>query len=128
MRKKWSRLITVNKAAYRYHVASDRDGMALSICVQQVEPAGQRLLSGFQKPTNIVQVGLGSWWHQPIPHAVTPLIIRRLILGSLRRGWQPSEVGLAPFWLPGWKVVPELPKPDEPSAAAGPSKVEAQQG
>ncbi len=51
MRKKWSRLITVDGVKYRYHVAEDRfDGCGLQICVQRVEPAGQRLMSGFRKP------------------------------------------------------------------------------
>lgn len=62
MRKKWSRLITVDEVRYRYHVASDSDGMALSICVQRNKPAGQRLLSGFQKPHEMVLVGPGHWW------------------------------------------------------------------
>jgi hypothetical protein len=109
MRKRWSRLITVDGVRYRYHVAPDCDDLALRICVQQVEPSGQRLLSGFRKPMNRIPVGPGHRWGQPVPHAVTPAVIRRLIVAALQRGWQPSQEGLAPLWLPGWEVVAELP-------------------
>src|SRR5882672_10039402 len=115
MRKKGSRPITVNGVRYRFHVASDRDGLALSICVQQVEPAGQRLLSGFQKPHDMIQVGPGHWWGRPVPHAVTPAVVRELILAALERGWEPSRRG-PPLFLPGYEAVAELPKPDEPKA------------
>src|SRR5947207_2498063 len=104
MRKKWSRPITVDGVRFRYHVAPDRDRLALSICLQQVEPAGQRLLSGFQKPHEMVQVGPGHWWGKPIPHAVTPAIVRQLIIAALERGWQPSRPGPS-FFLPGIEVV-----------------------
>ena len=119
MRKKWSRLITVDGTQYRYHVAPDRDGLALSICIQQVEPEGQRLLTGFPKPMNMVQVGPGHWWGQPIPHAVTPIVIRRLIEAALDRGWQPEKVVLPPFGMKAWEVVPELPPPVKEEAASG---------
>jgi hypothetical protein len=51
MRKRWSRHITVDGVKYRYHIAEDRhEGLELNIRVQRVDPAGQRLLSGFAKP------------------------------------------------------------------------------
>ena len=35
MRRKWSRLITVDGVQYRYHVAEDHfDGQRLQVCVQ----------------------------------------------------------------------------------------------
>ncbi len=47
-RKRWSRLITVDGVRFRYHVAEEHfDGLGLHVCIQQVEPPGQRLLSGF---------------------------------------------------------------------------------
>lgn len=115
MRKKWSRPITVNGVAYRYHVADDHfDGCGLHICIQQVEPAGQRLMSSFRKPM--------AWFEAPPnninvgrvqPHAVTPRVIRELILAGLAGGWRPSVSRLGTFHLQGEKVIPQLPKPDE---------------
>jgi hypothetical protein len=68
------------------------------------------------KPMKMWEVGPQHWWGEPIADAVTPSVIRRLILAALDRGWKPTEVGLAAFGLAGWKVVPELPKPDEKSS------------
>ncbi len=122
MRKKWSRLITVEGTRYRYHVAEDNfDGCGLNVCVQQVEPAGQRLMTGFRKPMDMVQVGPSQWWGRPIPHAVTPHVIRQLILAALEQGWRPAESGLGAFHLPGWEVVPRLPDPAEQGAATDPA-------
>jgi hypothetical protein len=112
MRKKWSRLITIHGVRYRYHVAEDRhERLTLSICIQQVQPAGQRLISGFPKPTTWTEVAPGHHSGQVTPHAVTPRVIRQLILEALKRGWQPAESGLGPFHLPGWQAVEKLPDP-----------------
>jgi hypothetical protein len=120
MHKKWSRLITVDEVRYRYHVAEDQfDGLGLHVCIQQVEPAGQRLMSGFRKPlvyTAVEPCGITVGRVQP--HAVTPRVICELIVAGLAQGWRPSESGLGAFHLPGSRVVPQLPQPAEPSAAA----------
>jgi len=118
MRMKWSRLTTVDGVRYRYHIAEDQfDGCGLNICVQRAEPAGQRLMTGFRKPVEMVPVGPGHWWGRPIPHAVTPRVIHQLITAALERGWRPAEAGLGAFYLAGWQVVPQLPEPAEPRAA-----------
>jgi hypothetical protein len=112
MRKKWSRSITVDGVRYRYHVAEDHfDGSGLNICIQQVDPAGQRLLSRFRKPMTWAEVRPGHTVGRVQPHAVTPRIIRELILAGLVGGWRPAETGLATFHLSGPNVVPQLPKP-----------------
>lgn len=115
MRKRWSRRITIDGVEYRYHVAPDRDGQALSICVQQVEPAGQRLLTGFMRPSKMTHVAPGSWWGEPVPHAVTPSVIRKLIEAALERDWKPKQTNLPAFVLQAWTIVPELPKPTKES-------------
>ncbi|QEL15699.1 hypothetical protein PX52LOC_02634 [Limnoglobus roseus] len=112
MRKKWSRLITVDGVHYRYHVAEDRfDGRSLYVCVQQVEPAGQRLWCAFQKPTNWTEVAPGHYTGRTEPHAVTPAIIRKLILAGLSQGWQPAELRKSTLHLPDKSVVERLPNP-----------------
>jgi hypothetical protein len=115
MRKKWSRPITVDGVRYRYHVAEERFGDGgLNICVQREEPAGQRLLSGFRTPYAWTEGAPGQYSGQVIPHAVTPRVIRQLILAALERGWRPAETGLGAFHLPGGQVVPRLPAPGPP--------------
>jgi hypothetical protein len=112
MRKKWSRTITVNGVKYRYHVAEDQfDGLGLHVCVQQVEPAGQRLLSGFRKPMSWNEVAPGHKLGQVLPNAVTPRVIRGIIVAGLEMGWKPTKTGLGSFHLPGHTVVAQLPKP-----------------
>jgi len=113
MRKRWSRLILVNGVFFRYHVAEERDGAGLHVCIQQVEPPGQRLLSGFRKPMQCADVGLGHRFGTVLPYAVTPRVIRLLILVALQRGWRPAQTGLGQFHLPGHEVVSELPNPAE---------------
>ena len=55
--KRWSRLISVDGVRFRYHVAEGHiDGLGLNLCIQQVKPAGQRLLSEFRKPMQWVDV------------------------------------------------------------------------
>ena len=112
MRKKWSRLITVDGVRYRYHVAEDHfDGCELNVCIQQAQPAGQRLMSGFRKLMAWTEVAPGHRSGRVVPHTVTPRVIRQLILAALERGWRPSESGLGTFHLPGSQVVSHLPDP-----------------
>jgi hypothetical protein len=60
MRKKWSRLITVDGTRYRYHIAEDHfDGPSLHICIQQLEPTGQRMMSWFRKPLAWCEIAPG---------------------------------------------------------------------
>jgi hypothetical protein len=121
MRKKWSRPITVDGVRYRYHVAEDHfDGCGLNICVERVEPAGQRLMSGFRKPLAWTEVEPGHRVSRVISHAVTPRVVRQLILAALARGWRPAESGLGAFHLPGAQVVPELPAPAAEPPGGGP--------
>lgn len=115
MRKKWSRTIIVDGVRYRYHVAEDHfDGLALHVCVQRVEPAGQRLMSWFQKPMAWTEVETGLVG-RVMPHAITPRVIRQLILAALGQGWRPSAMRLGAFHLPGSKVVATLPVPPAPA-------------
>jgi hypothetical protein len=117
MRKSWSRLITVNDVRFRYHVAERRDYMSgLHICIQQVEPAGQRLLTGFRHEIPLDERGNRQLSDTIVPHAVTPKVIRQLILAALEQGWQPAQTRLAPFRIVGSSVVPELPAPTKTQA------------
>ena len=115
MRKKWSRLITVDGVQYRYHIAEDQfGGCGLHICIQRVEPTGQRLMSGFRKPIAWSNVAPGHTVGRFEPQAVPPRVIRELILAGLAAGWRPSALGLGTFHLPGWQVVQRLTRPAEP--------------
>lgn len=112
MRKKWSRLITVDEVQYRYHVVEDRfDGLSLQVCVQRVEPTGQRLMSSFRKPSTWTEVAPGQHVGRTRPHAVTPAVIRMLIVAGLAGGWRPADFRSGTFFLPGGTVIERLPNP-----------------
>ncbi|MBN72094.1 MAG: hypothetical protein CME32_22800 [Gimesia sp.] len=111
LRQKGTRIITVEEVQYRYRIRKDRDDMELRISIQHMESPGQTLLTGFAKPYNMIPVKSGGWWYQPVPHAVKPSLIRKLILAALEQGWQPTRNDLPAFYLSGSDVVSELPPP-----------------
>lgn len=103
MRKKGSRLITVDGVQYRFHVIANRGyrNNALWVAIQRVDPTGQRLMTNFKLPILLEP-------HE-VWQAVTPAVVRQLIEGALARGWQPAVNGLGAFQLQSTDVVKELP-------------------
>lgn len=109
MQKKNSRLITVNRVAYRWKVTDRQDSLRWFVSIQRVAPAGQRLLTRFERPIKWHSHPVGGQTGEYLPVAITPRIIRRLIEAALGRGWQPAEMGIPEFWVDSHEIVPDLP-------------------
>lgn len=110
MRKKNSRLITVNEVMYRWKVTEDGDGLKWFVSIQQVTPSGQRLLIRFERQINwhphpsLQGAQSGEW----LPAAITPNVIRQLIEAAQELGWHSARNGLPALWLNGHQIVPDL--------------------
>ena len=108
--KKGSRRITVEGVPYRWVLSPD-DGYMVLVAESESTP-GQRLEAFFQyhdlyepaKPEVSRIVGQR--------RAVTPGVVREVILAALTRGWQPSQRGLPPFRIQNADQVAPLGKQD----------------
>lgn len=110
MRRRNSRLITVNGVVYRWKVTEDRDDrLAWFVSIEQAELPGQRLLVRFKRPIEWHQREMGGQSGQLLPAAITPNVVRRLIEAAFDRGWQPTGKGISALRLNGDEIIPELP-------------------
>jgi hypothetical protein len=89
--KKGSRLISIDGVTYRWAVSSDSGYMVL--VVETNDEPGQRLEAVFDY--HYQQVELDSRFIQG--RAISPGIVRQVIVIALERGWQPSKHALPPF-------------------------------
>jgi hypothetical protein len=89
--KKGSRLISIDGVTYRWVVSPDSGYMVL--VVETSDEPGQRLEAVFDY--HYQRVELGSCFIQG--RAISPGIVRQVIVIALNRGWLPSKHGLPPF-------------------------------
>ena len=68
-------------------------------------------MSSFRKPSTWTEVAPGRHVGRTEPHAVTPAVLRKLILAGLASGWQPAEFRLGTFFMSGEALVERLPNP-----------------
>lgn len=80
LRKKGSRLITVNDVEYRWVVASDKKGIHLVI--EHAEQPGQRLVVAFHRKDEHGEAT-----------TVTPTNVKDIIEIGLQKEWNPTKQG-----------------------------------
>jgi hypothetical protein len=90
--KQGTRRITVDNANYRWGVYGKKPLVAVRI--ELFDSPGQQLVA---KLSNTVRNSLGPGGNQHGVRAVTPELVKRIILIGLARGWQPDHDNLPQF-------------------------------
>jgi hypothetical protein len=105
--RKESRHLVIDGARYRWRLTHAsigwREGLwcPVLLAVESAEAQGQRLYASFESEAHGI----------PKERAVTPRVVRAIVLAARRQGWQPSAPGLKPFCIQGLPFLEAPPTP-----------------